>query len=175
MGSEDTLKILKRSGIEIITFESDNGIEGLKQRIKQLGDITGNQQQAKQISNSVDTQISGLKHGALNQRGLFLLVHAGRSPSVGGHDTAADQIISLMGAENVARNVNGYKPISGEAIAAMQPEFILVSQRGKPSEKQQVELVRLLPALSLTPAMKKRRIQSQWPCFAGWVVTDFTH
>ncbi|WP_434360356.1 ABC transporter substrate-binding protein [Parasalinivibrio latis] len=158
MGSKDTLNILKRSGVEVISFESGGGVAGLKKRIRQLGEITGTKFQAEKISEDVDKQLAGLKRGALNQRGLFLLVHAGRSPSVGGNDTTADQIIALMGAENAANDINGYKPISGEAIAALQPDFILVSQRGKPAEKKQTQLLRLLPTLSLTPAVKNNAV-----------------
>jgi iron complex transport system substrate-binding protein len=69
-----------------------------------------------------------------------------------GTNTAADAIIRLAGAENVFGEVKGYKTISPEAAAALQPDAILmITRSGAPLEGSDILKQ---PAFAETPAAK---------------------
>jgi iron complex transport system substrate-binding protein len=48
----------------------------------------------------------------------------------GGAGTAADGIIRLAGAENAMAQIQGYKPLTDEAVIEAAPDVILMMQRG---------------------------------------------
>ncbi len=68
-----------------------------------------------------------------------------------GRDTAADAILTLAGARNVADGFTGYKPLTAEAALVLQPDVILIADYamkllGGP------QAVRARPEIALTPA-----------------------
>ena len=90
------------------------------------------------------------------KRVLFILSAQGGRIMASGQGTAADQIIRMAGAENAIQGINGYKPLTDEAITAAAPDVILTMERGGGSESLNVanEELLSLPALATAPAAR---------------------
>ena len=74
---------------------------------------------------------------------------------VAGQKTAADAMINLAGAVNAGSGMDGYKPMSDEAIVAAAPDVIIWVHR--PGEDV-VKDVFALPAFATTPAAATKAI-----------------
>jgi iron complex transport system substrate-binding protein len=88
-------------------------------------------------------------------RVLFVLAVRDGHPLVAGRGTAADAIITLAGAENVAAGFEGYKPMGEEAIVEAAPEAVLMmNNAGAPPATD----VLAMPSFAATPAGAGKRL-----------------
>ncbi|MGC9403564.1 heme/hemin ABC transporter substrate-binding protein [Vibrio genomosp. F10] len=163
MGPETTLKLITASNVEVLTLSSENSLSALNQRIDTIAEITGKQQQAEQLKRSVLSDIEFLSQGSLSTppNVIFLMLSKDRPATAAGTNTPVDTIISLSGAKNPASDmIESYKPLSYEAIIALQPDYILVSERTIESFGGQDNIIKKLPLLAATPAGKNQQIIS---------------
>lgn len=90
-------------------------------------------------------------------RGIVLLGLRSGAPLAAGADTSGDGLLRMAGAENQLASIDGWKPVSVEAMAAAAPEFIVIPERGVRDAGGLDELL-AHPALRLTPAARERRV-----------------
>ena len=164
MGPEKTLSQLQASAVTVTVVPSGHRIAELNQRIDLIAAITGTQTQAIPLKQQASDDIAQLqKNVRLHATGthpkvLFLMLNASRPATVAGAETSIDTVITLAGGRNPAASMMSYKPISYEAIIAMQPDYILVSQRSWDSFGGQQAILRELPLLAATPAARNNNI-----------------
>jgi iron complex transport system substrate-binding protein len=139
-----------------------------------LGTLLNRPDKAKQLKQDLQQQLHSLqsKRQQVNAANtppkiLFMLLQEGRGARVGGKGTAADIIIELAGAVNIA-DFDGYKSMSQEGILSLQPDIILLSKRSdKPNSQTHAqitqELLKEMPLLAHTPAGKNSHIQNLAP------------
>ena len=82
-------------------------------------------------------------------------VNDGRA-SIAGAGTTADLMIRMSGAENVASKINGYRPLSSEALIELAPDAIVTMQR--PGVDDMGKQIAQLAAVQSTPAGKSNNI-----------------
>ncbi|WP_432454250.1 MULTISPECIES: heme/hemin ABC transporter substrate-binding protein [unclassified Agarivorans] len=156
MGPESSLLQLQQAGIAVHRLNSEATIAGLEQRIVQLAELLGHPQQGQQLQAKLKQQISHLKQQAKTARqlnSLFFISHDGKKLMAAGDHTAANSIIELAGAVNLAKpHINSYKPLSNEAILALQPELLLFSQRSLDALGGPQGVIDSFPVLAATPA-----------------------
>ncbi|MCZ2721287.1 ABC transporter substrate-binding protein [Marinomonas sp. 15G1-11] len=87
---------------------------------------------------------------------LFVMQHTG-SPMVAGRNTAADRMIRLAGGDNVASAVQGYKPLTAEAMVNLNPQWILSTTLGA-DKVGGTEGMHGLPGFKFTAAAKANHI-----------------
>ncbi|MDO6705453.1 hemin ABC transporter substrate-binding protein [Photobacterium sp. 1_MG-2023] len=163
MGPESTLNLLRQAGIKIDILNSGETVEDLASRVTQVGELTGKQEAAKTLVDTIHQQVSGIQQRLTaqsdRQRILFLTIHGGRAPMVGGRHTTADTLIQLAGGINpAAEQIESYKPLSAEAMLAMQPDIILLSTHTSQSIGGIDGLLKTLPLLAATPAGQQKKI-----------------
>jgi len=90
-------------------------------------------------------------------RGIVLLGLRAGAPVAAGRDTSGDGLLRMAGAENQFASIEGWKPISVEAMAAAGPDFIVIPERGL-REAGGIDALLAHPALRLTPAARTRRV-----------------
>jgi iron complex transport system substrate-binding protein len=76
---------------------------------------------------------------------------------VAGSETAANSIIELSGAFNVVSQYQGYKPLTPEAVIALDPEIILITSQGMQQMGDEESLWKI-PGLALTKAGKNKKV-----------------
>src|SRR5690606_21343106 len=98
-----------------------------------------------------------IPEGSATKRVLFILSVQGGRILPSGRGTAADRIITLAGAVNVAQDYDGYTQVSDDAVMEAAPDVILMMSR---SEDRDVDNTELLAnaALAATPAAQNGAI-----------------
>lgn len=163
MGPETTLQLLAASQVDVITVPSGNSVKNLYQRIDTIAKLTNTQANVAPLKQKIAASISQLKNNPLSTspKVLFLMVSQDRPATVAGNDTPINTIITLAGGSNpAAQSVNSYKPLSYEAIIAMAPDYILVSERAWQKFNGKDGLLTQLPLLKATTAGQHGNILS---------------
>ncbi|WP_413284089.1 heme/hemin ABC transporter substrate-binding protein [Vibrio sp. MA40-2] len=163
MGPDSTLDNLKATHVNVLTVPSGDSIEDLYQRIDIIADITGTTDKSAGLKKTVQQQMAILDSQHLTEppKVMFMMLSKGRPVTVGGQETTIDKIITLSGALNPARDsVRSYKPLSIEAVIALQPDYILVSERAWKSLQGHQGIIDAFPLLAATSANKPGRIIS---------------
>jgi len=161
MGPESTLAKLESANVNVVVVPPGDEISNLYARIDTIAELTNSQKKAQQIKQQVTKSVQQLENSSLKQKPsvIFLLINEARPLSVGGDKTPVNKIISLSGASNpAAKQVESYKPVSLEAIVAMKPDYILVSERAWVKHGGAEGVLKLYPLLKLTPAGEKKQI-----------------
>ncbi|WJH42376.1 ABC transporter substrate-binding protein [Aliirhizobium terrae] len=89
---------------------------------------------------------------------MFVLSISNGRLMAGGADTEAGAIIEMAGGINAAPSINGYKPLSDEAVIAAAPDVILAMSRGDHSITP--EQMFALPSMQTTPAAADKALVS---------------
>lgn len=75
-----------------------------------------------------------------------------------GKDTEAAAIIAMVSGINAAQEINGYKPLTDEAVIAAAPDVVLTMARGDHAGK--ADEIFALPAFQSTPAAASKALIS---------------
>ena len=167
-GPQTVLRQVRDAGVPVAVLNANNQFEGLLERVKQVGQITGRVEPAARLAQNLRQQWSGAlakvrKRQHAPVRVLFILAHAPNQVMVGGRETGADAMLAYAGAVNVMGGQGGfagYKPLTPEAVIATRPDVVLVTDQGLKASGG-VDGILTLPGLAQTPAGKQHRIVSQ--------------
>jgi len=158
-GPANTVEKLKRTGVIFTTFKNDYTVASSKALISSLGAQLNSSDAAKRINQDIDQKVAAAKKisGKFTKKPKVLFVYArgARILNVAGKNTSAHAMIELAGGENVFGKVEGFKPMTSEAVIAAQPDYILMLARGVESIGGN-EKVLSLPGIELTPAGKNK-------------------
>jgi iron complex transport system substrate-binding protein len=90
--------------------------------------------------------------------GVLFLLSVGRgAPQASGRGTAADAMIRLAGGHNLVDSYVGYRPLSPEHVAALDPPVIMTT-RDSVEQLGGLDAVLALPGIAATRAAAQRRI-----------------
>ena len=87
----------------------------------------------------------------------MLLGSAEGAPLAAGRGTSGDGLLQMVQADNVFADVTGWKPMSPEAMATANPDFVLMAARDA-SDTHAARSAASSPALRLTTAAREGRI-----------------
>lgn len=165
-GPPEAIEVLKTAGIPYVEVPEAYSPEGVVEKIETVSKSLGVADRGAAVTANLKADLDKL--AALNtsieqpKKVLFILSLQGGRVMAGGQGTAADAIIKLAGAENALQGVEGYKPITDEAITSAAPDVILMMQRGDAEADAKLnggdgaggakDAALKLPALKTTPA-----------------------
>lgn len=160
-GPPDALALLKESGTPITMIPEALTPEAVVSKIAAIGKAAGAAEPAQQLAASVKRrfeQLDKLRAGLPGQkRVLFVLSLQNGRTMVGGRNTTADAIIALAGAINAASAVEGFKPMTDEAIITAAPDTVLMMRHSSAHNAGPDELF-AMPAFSQTPAARQKSL-----------------
>jgi len=158
-GPPEVLSALKSGSVPLVEITDENSIDGIYRKIKQVGSVFSLDDKAEVLIQKLKSDFARLekRRSRMNApvRTLFVLAASNGRAIVGGANTSADTILTLAGAENVAKSVQGFKPLADEALIEMAPEAIVIMNRG--DESRTYKKLKQLAGLRLTPAGKNER------------------
>jgi iron complex transport system substrate-binding protein len=159
-GPPDVVRLLKEAGVLVTTIPEDLTEQGVAARIRAVGAAAGLAVKADALAEATAAQFTRLaelrKGVAQPKRVLFVLALREGRPMVGGRNSGADAIIRLAGGVNAADAVEGYKPMSDEAVISAAPDMILMMDRG--AHAVSADDVFRVPSFSATPAAARRAL-----------------
>lgn len=133
-GPPETIDMLKQAGVPLRILSAAQDPDAARDRILAVADALGVPQAAPRVLARLDDDLSRLARAtagiARPRRVMFILSAQGGRILAGGQDTAADAMIRLAGAENAVQGFSGYKPLTDEAVAAANPDAVVMMNRG---------------------------------------------
>lgn len=154
-GPPDAVSLLAESGVKIARINDGLTPEGVTAKIAAIGAAIGAGAPAERLAAQTKArfeELAALRAGiAKKKRILFLLSLQNGRALVGGRNSSADGIIALAGGINVADAIEGYKPMTDEAIITAAPDVVLMMAHAAGHAATPEELF-AGPAFSQTPA-----------------------
>lgn len=156
-GPPAVLAQLQAANIPVLQLRAGRSLTDVRDAIRVIARALKKDRAGSALIDAIDRQTAELakvtaRHPT-DKRVLFILQHGGGAPMAGGRETAADSIIRLSGAQNAVTEYTGYKPLTPEAAAALQPDVILTTARGLAQAGGKDALL-AAPGLALTPAAR---------------------
>lgn len=159
-GPAIALEQIAEAGVEIRTAPDLPGAGGVAPKIRFVGAALDRAEAAAALAARVEADLAAVREKVARietrPRVLFVLLMRGGAPVVGGGGTEAEAIIRLAGGENAAAAVEGYAPMTREAILAAEPEVILMME-SRAGASGGIAEVLARPEIALTPAGRAGR------------------
>jgi len=158
-GPPDALSLLNEAGLRMVRIPEDASADGVVTKIEAIGAVIGAAEPARQLAARTKAgfeELAGMRSRLpAKRRILFVLSLQNGRTLVGGRNSTADAIIALAGGINVADAIEGYKPMSDEAVMAAAPDVVLM-MRNSGSHNTTTEQLFAMPAFSQTPAAARK-------------------
>lgn len=162
-GPPAVLRQLSAAGIPVAVLAANHHFEGLLERVKRVGELTGRVAQASAMQQTLQKEwlqsraVVSRRAAAKPVRVLFVLAHAPNQTLVSGLGTSAHAMLEYSGAVNAITGFSGYKPLTPEAVIAAQPDVLLLTEQGLQAAGG-LDGVLKLPGLAQSPAGRNRRV-----------------
>lgn len=159
-GPPDILKTVDEAGVKIYRIPEIATPAGISNKIKDIAAILGETDKGASLAADVDKKFSAVD--ALRakiqkpRRALFILSFMNGRATVGGRNTSADGILALAGLTNSVSQLEGWKPISDEALLEAAPDVIISMSHGP--QAVTIDSIMAVPAFAATPAAKSKSI-----------------
>lgn len=127
---EKTLTRLDQAGVQVVRLPRPRSPEQVMDRILQVGRIVGHETRAVQLVAGMDARIRRVLEAGdfAGQKVLFLMAAGSHGVMIAGRETAADDLLRVLGADNATPTVMGYKPANREALLASEADAIVVAE-----------------------------------------------
>ncbi|MEM8597559.1 MAG: ABC transporter substrate-binding protein [Pseudomonadota bacterium] len=159
-GPDVVFEQLAAAGVQVARAPESTDVGDIPEKIAFVGEALGLPEKAAALSaeftaslRDVQSKVATLESAP---RVLFILSIRNGAPLIGGTETTADRMITLAGGQNAGAGVNGYKPMSREAIIASAPDIVLMMEQHA-ERMGGVSTVMTRPEIALTPAGQSNR------------------
>jgi iron complex transport system substrate-binding protein len=160
-GPPAVLEQLKDAKIKLVLVPSDESIAGVYAKVDAVAAALGVTAKAAALKASIEKRMTAveiaLKSVDSKANAMFLLAQGPGGAMAAGKGTAADSMIKLAHATNVAAGFDGYKPLTPESAVALAPDVIIVAEHAV-AMLGGVDTLKLRPEIAITPAGKANRI-----------------
>ncbi|KAA5601975.1 heme/hemin ABC transporter substrate-binding protein [Blastochloris sulfoviridis] len=133
-GPPETVRVLEAAAVPLVRVPDSYDGAGILAKIRLIAATAGAEARGVCLAAAVAGDLDALAGlGAkvtAAPRVVFLLSFVNGRAMVAGRGTAADGLIRLAGAANVFDSLDGYKPVTDEAIVAARPDTVIVMDTG---------------------------------------------
>jgi len=166
IGPETVLPQITAAGLNIKAFGGANTIDSAKLLMNELGFFFEEQRKADSLNKLLDSSLAKAtsKLNELNFKDTpsVMIIHFGRASNIyfvmSGRKGPGDKMIELAGGKVVGYDAKGARQISGEAVAASNPDIIIATDFGYDQMGSMEKFMTDVPGVSLTNAGKNKRI-----------------
>ena len=159
-GPSEVVKALKASQVPYVEVKDNFDPAGIAAKIRLVSKVTGVDAAGEAMAKGIESEFADLARTTARldkrKRVLFVLAIQNGRATIGGAGTSADAILRLAGADNAAAAINGFKPIGDEGLIEMQPDVIVIMQRG--AANHNVDQLLTMKGILATPAGAQKRI-----------------
>lgn len=156
-GPPEAVDVLRAAGIPFVLVPEATDPLGIIAKVEAVAQALNLPTEGATLVGELRTRLQAAEVRAAAvgtpKRVLFILSLKGGGVMAGGAGTEADGIIRLAGGLNAAAELQGYKPMTDEAVLAAQPDAILMMDREGELSIADADVL-AQPALSQTPAAK---------------------
>ncbi|EFF73467.1 heme/hemin ABC transporter substrate-binding protein [Achromobacter piechaudii] len=156
-GPPDALKRLAGVGVRVVTVPDAPSVDSLKARIRAVAEALGVAPAGERMVDEVTRELARAEAIAATRARALMLINRTGTPQGAGRDTAANEVMQLAGLDNVLHAQQGYKPLSAEAVGALTPDLIVVTQASLEASGGMDKFL-ALPGIAGSPAAAKGRV-----------------
>lgn len=162
-GPPDVLARVQQLGISVESVRDNGSLDGLYARIRAIAVALGVAEQgtelAKQVQANIDAALADAKRTlpAGNPVSAVMVLKRTSQMMGAGANTTAGNLLRLAGLHNPLSAQPGYKPLSAEAVASMQPELIITTTSSIEAVGGKEAFLNT-PGINLTPAAKRGQL-----------------
>ena len=162
-GPKPVLKQISDAGVTVVIIKSYTDIQAPFEKIKDVSTAFGVTAEgdalAAKVQGQVDAATALAKTATSHPRVVFLYIRGASIQLIGGKGSGADTLIDLAGGIDggTEAGVNGFVPITAEALVTAAPDVILVMSGGLDSIGGIDGLLKI-PGIAETPAAQNNRI-----------------
>lgn len=130
VGSEDPFASLKEAGISVVYIPSSNSIKGIYEDIRFIANITNTEEKGEKIIEIMQKEIGEVKDIAKNiknKKKVYFEIAPSPNIFTMGKETFQNDIIELIGGENIFSAETGWISPSGESIIEKNPNVIITN------------------------------------------------
>lgn len=128
--SEDPFKVISESGIPVVYIPSSDSIEGIYKDIEFIADILEVPDKGQTLISDMKSQIdkiSEIGKTINDKKKVYFEISPAPNLSTFGNSTFLNEIIEIVGAENVFKDEKGWVSPSAEAVIDKNPDVILTN------------------------------------------------
>ena len=140
--SEDPFKVAKEAGISVAYIPSSDSIQGIYDDIMFIADITGTKEKGQKIVDNMKNEINEIaKIGKTIKTKKKVYFEIGPSPNLYsfGDATYLNEMINLVGGENIFVDQNGWVSPSAESVIEKNPDVILTNVNYVPDAVKEIK------------------------------------
>ncbi|MGH8776784.1 MAG: heme/hemin ABC transporter substrate-binding protein [Jiangellaceae bacterium] len=162
-GPPEVIEQLRAAGPEVTILPVDPAVEAVPDKIRAVAEALGveeaGEELAAQTESSIADAVALAGEAASKPRVAFLYVRGPQTLMIGGAGSRADAMIAAAGGIDAGTEtgVQGFKPLTPEALAAAQPDVLLLLSAGLESIGGTAGLAQL-PGVAQTDAGKQGRV-----------------
>ncbi|MCA9834302.1 MAG: hemin ABC transporter substrate-binding protein [Thermomicrobiales bacterium] len=162
-GPEDVIQQIADAGVALVIFEAPGDPHAASTEIRNIATAVGLPEAGEQLASGVEQRLADAEalaaSSASQPRVAFLYIRGAGTQLLSGSGSAADGVIMAAGGINVGAEIGieGYQPITPEALVTAAPDVILVMQGGLESIGG-VDGLLEIPGVAETPAGMDRHI-----------------
>ncbi|MFJ2974179.1 hemin ABC transporter substrate-binding protein [Kluyvera sp. NPDC087067] len=150
---------LRAQKVQVITLPRIPAtVDQMYANIDTLAESLGAQEQGKALINDLRQRLAKVAQSSASKpapvKALFILSAGGSAPQVAGKGSVADAVMTLAGAQNVAKHPQ-YRSYSAEALIAANPEVIIVTSQMIGGDLNRLSTI---AGITHTAAWKNQRI-----------------
>lgn len=127
----EAVEQLRMAGVKVQLFDREYSIEGTRQLIRQIADSLGRPIVGQKVVATLDQELASVTiDTSIVPKVLFIYARGSGTMMVGGEGTAMEKMIQLSGGKNAVHGFTDFKPLTGEALVAANPDVILLFDSG---------------------------------------------
>lgn len=162
-GPPPVIEQLRAAGVPVVLIASTTTIDGALTKIRTVAEALGVPGEGDRVAGVTRGQIAGARalaaKAASKPNVAFLYVRGSTTQMIGGRGSSADALILEAAARDAGINagINGFQPITAEALVTAAPDVFLLLTAGLESVGG-VDGLLAIPGIAQTPAGKNRRV-----------------
>lgn len=164
MGPPPIIAQLEKSGVHIVRLSNAASEQAVHDNLLRLGQLLATPQRARAAAELFRQKLEDQKRWLVQAQRtasppqvLMLISHAGSAAMIAGSGTVGDWMIDKAGGKNLARHT-GFLTLSDEAILALDPDILIITDRTLEGAEARDALLRQRPALASTRAGRDGRL-----------------
>lgn len=128
--TEDPFKVISEAGIPVVYIPSSESIDGIYKDIEFIADVVNEKSKGKEIVDDMKVQVDEIKaigDTIADKKSVYFEISPAPYLSSFGKSTFLNEMIEIIGAENIFANEDGWISPTAEAIIDANPDVIITN------------------------------------------------
>ncbi len=159
-GPPDALAQLQAAGVRLVRVGGGSTVDSVAANIQTIAAAVGRDARGRALADTLRAQVARamarVPQGP-RPRVVYVQGQGGGALALAGGGSHADALVTMAGGTNPFASVNGYKPLTSEALAGAAPDVLVATERTV-AVAGGMDAFLARPGLAQTPAARARRL-----------------